>query len=76
MNFILVYLFVKKDVFFKNIYNKVRNPTSLCELQIKEISSDIQEENYTFNVLKKEKEKEKISNINTLSCFKEVSKKF
>jgi len=74
MNFILVYLFVKKDVFFKNIYNKVRNPTSLCELQIKEISSDIQEENYTFNVLKKEKEK--ISNINTLSCFKEVSNKF
>ena len=69
MNFILVYLFVKKDVFFKNIYNKVRNPTSLCEL-----SSDIQEENYTFNVLKKEKEK--ISNINTLSCFKEVSNKF
>ena len=76
MNFILVYLFVKKVVFFKYIYNKVRNPTSLCELRIKEISSDIQEENYTFNVLKKEKEKEKISNINTLSCFKEVSKKF
>ena len=65
--------FCEKGCSFKHIYNKDRNPASLCECQIKEIPSDIQEEYYTFNVTKKEKEI--ISNIKALSCFKEASKK-
>ena len=65
--------FCENGCSFINIYNKDRNPTSLCECQIKKILSDIQKENYSFNLQKKEKEI--VSNIKALSCFKEASKK-
>ena len=65
--------FCENGCSFSNIYNKDKNPTSLCECHIKEISSNIQEENYNFNVTKKQKES--VSNIKALSCIKEVSKK-
>ena len=65
--------FCENGCSFINIYNKERNPTSLCECQIRDTSSNIEEENYSFEITKKEHNS--VSNIKALSCIKEVSKK-
>ena len=65
--------FCENGCSFINIYNKERNPTSLCECLIRDTSSNIEEENYSFEITKKEHNS--VSNIKALSCIKEVSKK-
>ena len=64
--------FCEKDCSFKYIYDKEKNPKSLCECQLKQ-EININQDYYTFNTT--EKEKESVSNIKALTCFKEVSKK-
>ena len=64
--------FCENDCSFKYIYDKEKNPISLCECKLKQ-EININKDYYTFNTT--EKEKKSVSNIKALTCFKEVSKK-
>ena len=61
--------FCENECTFKNIYDKDKNPKSLCECKLKE-SLNIGETNYSFNTTTKEAES--VSNLNALTCFTEV----
>ena len=64
--------FCENGCSFKYIYDKEKNPKSLCECELKG-EMNINKNYYTFNTT--EKERESVSNIKALTCFKEVSKK-
>ena len=61
--------FCENGCSFKYIYDKDKNPKSLCECKLKEVL-DITEANYSFNTTTKEKES--VSNFKALSCYNEV----
>ena len=61
--------FCENGCSFKYIFDKDKNPKSLCECKLKELL-DITESNYSFNTTTKEKES--VSNFKALSCYNEV----
>ena len=62
--------FCENECSFKNIYDKNKNPKSLCECKLKS-KLDLSEINYSFNPTNKEKKS--VSNTKALGCVKEVS---
>ena len=61
--------FCENNCSFKYIFDKQLNPKSFCECQLKQ-EIDLEESNYSFNTTTKEKDS--VSNINALKCYKEV----
>ena len=62
--------FCENGCSFQNIYDKDKNPKSLCQCELKS-KVDLSKINYTFNTTTKETNS--VSNTEALSCVKEVT---